>query len=280
MIFGLLHRAVRRRLVRRGANISTKEMKHCSLQVLTSNPGNARSTLLLIHGLGTSSSTWLHILPTLARTHRVHAVDLPGFGMSELKGGKPYLTLQEQTDALAEYVKQNIPEQFSIIGHSLGGWLGMRLALMFEERVPHLLLINTAGVHYPGMERQRDIFQIENRHDVRRLIDLMWHRYPWYVRPSMGWIHRELRRRRVAEIVRSITLKDFVNSQLNKLSMPVTILWGREDRLVSPEVALILQRELKKPSLHYIEECGHVPQLEKPRECLQLLQRSLAEYSS
>ncbi len=254
-------------------------MKQCSLHVLTSEPQDANTTLLLIHGLGTSSSTWIHILPTLARQHRVHAIDLPGFGMSEIKETKTFLTLQEHTDVLVDYVDQHVRGSFTMIGHSLGGWLAMRLRLLYPTRIRHLVLMNTAGVYYPGMERQRDVYQIDSRHDTRRLIDLMWHRYPWYARASIGWIYRELRRRHVTDFVLSVSREDFLNNRLHELSMPVTIIWGREDRLVSPEVPVILQRELRNSILYYIEECGHVPQLEKPKDCLSFVQRSLADHS-
>lgn len=255
-------------------------MREGQLHVLTTRPDSPHATLLFIHGLGTSSNTWVHILPALARTYRMHAVDLPGFGMSTLKHGKRFFTLQEHTNILLEYINGHVTGKFTIIGHSLGGWLAARCALSFPSRVAQLVLVNTAGVYYEGMERQRDIFLIESRHDTRKLIDLMWYRYPWYARASIGWVFRELRRRHVTDLVLSVTHDDFLNTRLRELAMPVTILWGREDRLVSPEVPVILQREVGNVTLQYIEECGHVPQLEQPTEFLRLLQAVLAKDSS
>src|SRR5262252_10142994 len=67
------------------------------------------SPLLLIHGFGASSYTWRHIAPSLARDHRVIAVDLKGFGQSDKPFDERY-SVFDQADLLAQLiVDKNLP---------------------------------------------------------------------------------------------------------------------------------------------------------------------------
>jgi pimeloyl-ACP methyl ester carboxylesterase len=96
--------------------------------------------LVLVHGLGDEADTWRHILPTLAKTRRVVALDLPGFGRSA-KPQRSYTisffqeTLLELMDALA------IPSA-ALVGHSLGAVIVQSTALRAPERVAHLALVD------------------------------------------------------------------------------------------------------------------------------------------
>ena len=52
------------------------------LRVIERNP-QAKQTVLLVHGYGASSASWLPVIPTLAERYHVLAIDLPGFGRSD-----------------------------------------------------------------------------------------------------------------------------------------------------------------------------------------------------
>ena len=99
--------------------------------------------LLLIHGLGSSTFAFRHILPDLARRLRVVALDLKGFGFSERPVGDYALSAQ------AELVRQVMDllgiEKASVLGHSMGGVVAMRLALAYPQRVERLILASSAS---------------------------------------------------------------------------------------------------------------------------------------
>lgn len=63
MIFNLLHKFLRYKFIRHGAKSSYVEMDNCLIHYL--DPGNSdhQETVLLIHGLGTSTSTWTYAIP-------------------------------------------------------------------------------------------------------------------------------------------------------------------------------------------------------------------------
>lgn len=277
MIFNIIHRVVRHKFMKYGAKSSFIKMDNCLVHYLDSGENDRQETVFLIHGLGTSTSTWVHTFPHLAKSYRTIAIDLPGFGLSEIHNGKSVMTIDDYTEILAAFIRKLLPEQFTIVGHSLGGWLAMRCAKQFPKRVRHLVLVNTAGIYYAGMEKHRELFEIRNHGDVRQLIDLLWLKHPWYLRPSIGSIYRELRKRKVPEFVQTVTMDDFFNADLLHLRLPVRILWGRQDRLTSTETIDIVRKAIDDVKVEFIDGCGHVPQLEKPRAFNSALLKMLNE---
>ena len=100
--------------------------------------------LVLLHALGESAVDWRWVLPALARTHRVYAPDLPGFGGS----GKPAAGYSSAFFArfVAAYLDALGVERAVVAGNSLGGLAVLRLALSEPERVGALALIDSAGL--------------------------------------------------------------------------------------------------------------------------------------
>jgi pimeloyl-ACP methyl ester carboxylesterase len=91
--------------------------------------------ILFIHGLGTSSSSWVKVLPALRSRRPLYCLDLPGFGLSRFTGSADMPIIARIDKALDEFIEKVLPPRFTVVGHSLGGWLALRLAI----RHPNLL---------------------------------------------------------------------------------------------------------------------------------------------
>ena len=265
MLIDYLHHRVRKRYRKFGFESRQMTLEHCTLHYFERRNIGSSKTIVLLHGLGTSSSTWVHLLPSFDPSFNIIVPDLPGYGFSVLRENTGFLSLDElsgETDALL----RTIDAPFLLLGHSLGGWLAARYASEHPDRVSHLVLVNNAGILYEGTQEQRRAFQVESIADVRRLLNTMWHRYPWHFKPFYPAIFNDLRKHHVAEFVRSVRKEDFLNDRLAKLTMPVSIIWGREDKLISPASVIIMRQAIPHATVQTIEECGHVPQLERPKE--------------
>src|SRR5919106_1614934 len=120
--------------------------------------GGEGSPLVLLHALGESALNWRWVLPALARTHRVYAVDLPGFGFS----AKPSA---EYTPAffarfIGAYLDALGLERTGLVGSSLGGLVALRLALAEPARVSALVLVASAAPLRTSRARPR---RMDNR---------------------------------------------------------------------------------------------------------------------
>ncbi len=102
------------------------------------------SAILLIHGIGDSSSTWSGIIPGLAQRYRVIAPDLLGHGASD-KPRADY-SVAGYANGMRDLLSVLGVERVTLVGHSLGGAVAMQFAYQFPERTERLVLVGTGGV--------------------------------------------------------------------------------------------------------------------------------------
>jgi abhydrolase domain-containing protein 6 len=276
----LAHKGIRRRYHRAGFASGIVRCGRFSVHYYEHHPPGATMTLVLVHGLGTSSSTWTHVLPKLAGVCNILALDLPGFGFSAINAGSEFAHFRELSDALMAFVRQKTSQPITLLGHSLGGWLAAKLAANNPGLVSHLVLVDNAGILCEDTIEQGKAFQVETVEDLRRLLDLIWFRYPWYFRPFYPAVLSDLRKRNVAEFVRSIHAEDFLNGYLHKLTMTVSIVWGKQDKLISLKSVEIMERSIPHAHVHLLEQCGHVPQLERPKEFVHIVREILQQQAT
>jgi pimeloyl-ACP methyl ester carboxylesterase len=271
MILNLLHQIVRRRYRALGFRSTFLDWKGGRLHFMFRDTPGAHGSLVLVHGLGTSSSSWSKAMSLFGTGYRIAAPDLPGFGFSILKVSQRTCTLREHVDALTTLMATLPAGPVVLLGHSLGGWVCARYASIHPERVRHLVLVDTAGVYFRGVEKLQEMFTVESVGDARRLLNKLWYRYPWYFKPFAHSVFHELQRRDINSLVASIEMKDLLVEELEQLSMPVTIIWGKDDGVFSPESVNVLRKLIPNAKAYFIDRCGHVPQLERPDEFARLV---------
>jgi pimeloyl-ACP methyl ester carboxylesterase len=117
---------------------------------LVSGPTDG-APIVLVHGFGAS---WFHFrnnVPALARTFRVYAIDLVGFGQSDkpLIAYTPEMWATQLADFVAEVVAPSAPCKVAIAGNSLGGFASLSAAVIAPELIEGVALLNAAGTFTP-----------------------------------------------------------------------------------------------------------------------------------
>lgn len=97
--------------------------------------------IVMLHGLGTWSYLFRNQIKELMSDHRCLVPDLPGHGFSD-SSQKP-LNWEKELDLLTDWIEDNLPERFSLIGHDTGGLMAQHLAARFAERLDALVLVNS-----------------------------------------------------------------------------------------------------------------------------------------
>jgi pimeloyl-ACP methyl ester carboxylesterase len=244
-------------------------------------------TLLAIHGLGGSKASFLPTLGALADSYRVIAIDLPGFGDSD----KPVRAAYDApyfAGVMAELLDAAGVANAHVVGNSMGGRIGIEMALTMPERVDRLVLLSPAMAWLRPrrwapivklLRPELSMVPLPVEPLVRRLF------------PANGWaaagMDEFLRayktprgRHAFNAAARNIYLDephgdDGMWSRLAGLQHESLFVWGRKDTLVPIKFMKHVERTL--PAAEHVElDCGHVPQVEAPRETHEAIRRFLA----
>lgn len=248
--------------------------------------------LLLIHGFASSLYTWSETLPALARRHDVVALDLPGFGGSDLPADLLWPELPRAALGLMD--RLGLPRA-TIVGHSLGGAVALTLAARSPERVERLVLIDSAGFNLSPSERPKLIGLVASpalgvlaeRLPLRRALlnvglGQVFHdparvtpeRIEEYLAPVSrpGWLPAM----RSLLLSRQEELASFP-AMLAQVRAPTLILWGRDDRWAAVDHARRFHEGIAGSRLVIFESCGHMPQEERSQDTLRALAEFLGE---
>lgn len=260
----LVARGVRRRT----ANLSNGR----KISYLCYGPDNADTTLLLLHGLGSSSLVWVNTIRPMGRRMRVIAPDLPGYGFTPLPKGRDHLRFREYVDVVRELVESDVVgANVVFVGQSMGGWIGVRLARQIPSRIKQLILVNSAGLYYDGIERLRGLLELRDKLEVAAFWRLTYYRTPKVYRFFWRDAMTRMNDAAVSKFMASLDREDFINDDLPHLQMPVSLVWGRADRFLPIETVDTFIQGLQSTRVYWIPRCGHVPPVEAPRRFNRIL---------
>jgi pimeloyl-ACP methyl ester carboxylesterase len=117
-------------------NFEERQIDVGGLPIRYLSAGTTGPPLVLLHGVGNNALDWQWVMPTLARTQRVYALELPGSGGS----AKPDVDYSPAffTSFLSAFLDALEVESAAVVGNSLGSLVSLRLALSEPERVTAL----------------------------------------------------------------------------------------------------------------------------------------------
>jgi pimeloyl-ACP methyl ester carboxylesterase len=255
--------------------------------------------LVLLHGFADSADTWRRTLDLLARRgRRALAVDLPGYGEADrLAADEPVL---EQYRAFARTVVEHASAEADgdgviLCGNSLGGAIALRAGE--EETLPLTAIVPVAPA---GLDMPRWFAIIERDPFVRALLAAPVPLPEVVVRGVVGQAYRALAfaapRRAAAEVVGSFTAqlrtRDAVSAvlangrrllpelhdcfALEEVRVPVLLVWGDRDRMVTHEGARHILEALPDTTYLLLDGVGHCPQVEAPERLIAALEEFTA----
>ena len=217
--------------------------------------GGAGEPVLLLHGWGASMSSFRQVFDDLATTFHVVALDFPGHGSS----GTPPVgwTVSDYTECLLSVMDQLSLTRPSIVAHSFGGRVAIKLAVAHPERVGRLILVDAAGVPPPRSLRFR----------IKRALVQSVKR----VAPYLGPLGAALRKR-VYALVQS---KDYAAASgpmrdtfvkvisedltgfLPRVEAPTLLIWGDQDTDTPPVSGQTMKALIPRSEFVLLKGAGH-----------------------
>ena len=230
--------------------------------------------IVLLHGFTGAKENWLPVMRMLARTNRVIAPDLPGWGESERQPSSNYGPTS-QVERIAQFLRQLGAKPALVVGHSMGGQFVGLLAARHPELVGPVVLMSSAGVRFADNEFGREVLAGRNPFEVRNRAEL--HRYLGIVfthPPLVPWPADEamVRKRRHDVIFEQKVLDTIgrgpeafaLQAELDRIQSPVLLLWCRDDRVIDISAADIFHRGLARSQTVILAGCGHMPMMAQP----------------
>jgi pimeloyl-ACP methyl ester carboxylesterase len=252
--------------------------------------------IVFIHGLGANWQTFLENVPFFARTHHVVGLDLPGFGQSEMPAEE--ISISHYADIVDELCEALGIREATVVGNSMGGFVGAELAIRHPERVESLVLISPA-ILWGEYKRAKPLMSLA------RVAELTVGRYlvgevPRFLvkRPRLRaasiWfggieyphlLSRELQRELILTVKRTegftpalIAFGNYpVREELPRISCRTLLIWGDGDRLVGVAHADQLAELIPKSKIEIFERTGHVAMLERPDRFNRVVSEFMAE---
>jgi pimeloyl-ACP methyl ester carboxylesterase len=235
--------------------------------------------VVLIHGLGGCWQNWLeNIRPIAAAGRRVIALDLPGFGYSEMPEDE--ISISGYGRVVNELCDKLDTGEVVLVGHSMGGFTACETAIQFPERVERVILISAAGIttsdlaHQPilagarvvAMLGERAVAQSNRvvvRKRLRRFLYASFIRYPDLLATDFLFeITRGSGRPAFNPALAAILGYD-IRDRLPEISVPVLIVWGSDDMLVPDSDAGKYERLIPQSRKVVLEDTGHSAMMER-----------------
>jgi pimeloyl-ACP methyl ester carboxylesterase len=240
--------------------------------------------LVFLHGLSGCWQNWLENIPHFARTRRVIAPDLPGFGCSEMPAGT--ISINGYAGVVDALLGQLGIERADVVGNSMGGFIGAELAIEFPTRVDRLVLVSAAGLS--TAQRHNDLAMS----GLRRAGNVLAFTSGWAATKSESLCRRPRMRKAllafvaahpdrlpgplVAEQVKGSGKPGFLDAlealgtypledRLERIECSTLVLWGSRDMLVPVRDADRFVQAIGANARKLVYgDTGHVAMLERP----------------
>ena len=232
-------------------------------------------TMVLLHGYLENMLVWEEFIPLLYKDLRIVTLDIPGHGISEIKGECHSMEFLADTVAAA-LASLGIAEA-TVVGHSMGGYI----ALAFAERHPDL----TAGVVLLHSTPYADSDEkCKNREREIALVKSGKKELLAHTAPAAGFApdNRKRCQDAIDELEQCVFLTEDAgivallngmigrkdqNEMLRNLGKPVLFILGRKDGYITAEVAEKMVADHPEAKVVWLERSGHMGFVEEPKAC-------------
>lgn len=236
-------------------------------------------TLLLVHCWACNRGYWNNQIPDLAKTFRVVTLDLPGHGDSSTK--RDQWTLESMTDEIAAVVRELKLDKFVVVGHSMGGPLALLLAATMPGNVKGIVCVDTLhNVEFHFKNEDYNLTEETFEKKLNEFIPLMLH--PKSDKNLASWlVDQSLKtNRKVAlSLWKEFDSADFA-AMMSKAKVPVRCINAVPYNEVSPKTEVDINRKYGDFKVILMEDVGHFPMLERPKEFTELLKEAIRQTSS
>ncbi|MEO0037209.1 MAG: hypothetical protein RIQ59_420 [Bacteroidota bacterium] len=250
--------------------IIKKEGRYSYLEIGEGTP------IVILHGLMGGLSNFDGVANYFStRGYKVVIPELPIYTQNLLK---------TNVKAFAKYVKDFITfkkfERVILLGNSLGGHIALYHTKMYPEKMLGLVITGSSGLYESAMG---DSYPRRGDYDyIQKKAEAVFYDPKIATKEIVDEVYAMANDR--IKLIKTLTIaksaiRHNMAKDLPKIHVPTCIIWGKNDTVTPPEVALEFDRLLPNSSLYWIDKCGHAAMMEHPDEFNRLLEVWLHEKS-
>jgi len=248
--------------------------------------------LVLVHGTGADTFSWVEMTPILARSFRAVALDLRGFGQTR-RPVEPVLSHAVWREDLRRFIETLRLGPVALAGWSLGGTVALNVAVHYPALVSHLVVLGSASPRLPLSDRggfTERLRLAQAREPIETIIDKTFEftasalsPVARRTNPRAEQLTRELLLRNrpewYAEAVAANAQRPEIGGRLGEITCPALIIVGDADTRNGPEHAQDLTKAIPGAYMKVIESCGHFYGFEQPAATADAMVRFLTAFA-
>jgi 3-oxoadipate enol-lactonase len=240
-------------------------------------------TMVFASSLLWTGEAFSELLSELAKDFHLVIPDLHGHGASE---SREVMTLEDMTDDFYLLLRTLCFRKVTWFGYSIGGMIGMRLALAHPEVLDSLVLMSTTARLDPPEIKEAtfnlwEMFRDGHREDIANAaMKLFFASKTYRDRPELieqyrtELVHTEDASGMFAAALAAFNRSDIAD-QIHKINVPTLVMTGREDLAATPAQAKFIAEQIPNAYLEIIEDANHLAGIEKPLEIATVIREFL-----
>jgi pimeloyl-ACP methyl ester carboxylesterase len=242
--------------------------------------------ILAVHGLGASLYSWRNLKGQLP-DHELILIDLRGAGKSP-KPHDTHYSIHDQANLVYEFILEKNLRNLTLVGNSYGGAVSLIVSIRLCEQNPGLLskliLIDSGGYNkllpwYLKLLRTPvlgwlALHILSPKQSAKTVLNNAYYNHGLITKEQIEAYAEPIGspggRYALLQTAKGVIPKDIneIIAKYRTINVPTLILWGLNDRVIPLEIGEMLHAAIPGSRLETIDECGHVPQEEKPAETI------------
>jgi 2-hydroxy-6-oxonona-2,4-dienedioate hydrolase len=232
-------------------------------------------TIVLLHGLFGALSNFNDLIAHFSINYTVAIPLLPLYDLD-----------LEQTTVIGmvEYIEQFIDykkyDKIHLIGNSLGGHIAQIYTLQRPEKVKTLTLTGSSGLFENSLG---DTYPRKSDYEyVKKKTEATFGDPKFATKELVDEVFEIVNNRNKAirmVVLAKSALRHNLREEITHMHLPVCLIWGKEDSITPAFVGEEFHKLLPHSELNIVENCGHAPMMERPKEFNNILERFLKQYN-
>ncbi|MBA2440172.1 MAG: alpha/beta hydrolase [Thermoleophilaceae bacterium] len=263
------------------AHLNRMEIDGTSVNYVDIGERGEHRPIMFIHGLSGQWQNWLENIPRFAQERRVVAMDLPGFGTSEMPDEK--LSIELYGNVVAEMCRRLDLSPAVVVGNSMGGFVAAEAAIRVPDVVERLMLLSSAGVSQMDIARRPlmvaakvagflatanvpQMRWVARRPVPRHCVMGVICRHPSGIKPDAMYeaLMKGADKPGFEAALRATIEYDF-RERIPQISCPTLVVWGEKDMIIPVKDADAFVSMIEGARKIIMEDTGHLPMFERPR---------------